>query len=128
MGYRDLPNAATSFKDLAESFNWVYVGIGLLPFAFLGKMPKRERHWIVGLMAVYFCLSVVLAMLIDVSPDRSVPTELIPDLFYRFPRRVCLMIGYGLALLAAFTATHYQKFRRWGFWLGVIAAAWRSMP
>ena len=25
-----------------------------------------------------------------------------------------IMIGYGLALMAAYMATHYQKFRRWG--------------
>ena len=33
------------------------------------------------------------------------------------------MIGYGLALLSAYMATHYAKFRRWGLWGGAIAAA-----
>ncbi len=32
------------------------------------KMHKRERSWIIGLTAIYFCLSVLLVILIDVSP------------------------------------------------------------
>ena len=37
---------------------------------------------------------------------------------------VAIMIGYGMALTAAFMATNYQKFRRWGFaGAGVAVAA-----
>ena len=35
---------------------------------------------------------------------------------------VAIMIGYGLALTAAYMATHYQKFRRWGL-MGAVAVA-----
>ena len=45
-----------SGPGLAESFSWVYMFIGLLPFLFLFKMHKRERSWIIGLTAIYFCL------------------------------------------------------------------------
>ena len=34
---------------------------------------------------------------------------------------VACLIGYGLALTAAFMATHYQKFRLWGLAGGCIA-------
>jgi tetratricopeptide (TPR) repeat protein len=99
---------------LAESFSWVYIFIGLLPFAFLLKMHKRERSWIIGLVAIYFCLSVLLIILIDVSPERA-STDLNKVFFTASHGLFAMMIGYGLALLAAYTATHYQKVRRWGF-------------
>jgi len=34
---------------------------------------------------------------------------------------VAILIGYGLALLAAYMATHYAQFRRWGLLGGGIA-------
>ena len=42
---------------------------------------------------------------------------------------VAIMIGYGLALMAAYMATHYQNFRRWGLLGGGIArGAGRVLP
>ncbi len=35
---------------------------------------------------------------------------------------IAIMIGYGLALIAAYMATHYQEFRQWGLLGGAIAA------
>jgi tetratricopeptide (TPR) repeat protein len=108
-------------KGLSESFSWVYLFIGLLPFAFLLKMHKRERSWVIGLTAVYFCLSVLLVILIDVTPDRS-STDLNKVFFTASHGLFAMMIGYGLALMAAYTATHYQVVRIWGFAVGVVAA------
>jgi tetratricopeptide (TPR) repeat protein len=108
-------------QGLSESFSWVYVIIGLLPFAFLLKMHKRERSWIIGLVAVYLCLSVLLVILINVSPDRS-STDLNKVFFTASHGLFALMIGYGLTLLAAYTATHYQKVRPWGIAGGAVAA------
>ena len=34
---------------------------------------------------------------------------------------IAALIGYGLALTAAFMATHYQRFRLWGLAGGIIA-------
>ena len=107
-------------QGLSESFSWVYMFIGLLPFAFLMKMHKRERSWIIGLTAIYICLSVLLVVLINVSPDRS-STDLNKVFFTASHGLFAVMIGYGLTLLAAYTATHYQKMRLWGF-LGAVVA------
>lgn len=107
-------------QGLSESFSWVYIFIGLLPFAFLLKMHKRERSWIIGLTAIYFCLSVLLVILIDVSPDRS-STDLNKVFFTASHGLFAMMIGYGLALMAAYTATHYKNIRMWGFIFGAIA-------
>jgi len=107
-------------QGLSESFSWVYMFIGLLPFAFLLKMHKRERSWIIGLTAIYFCLSVLLVILIDVTPDRS-STDLNKVFFTASHALFAVMIGYGLTLMAAYTATHYQKMRRWGFCGAMVA-------
>src|ERR1039458_1305555 len=107
-------------QGLSEAFSWVYMFIGLLPFAFLLKMHKRERSWIIGLTAIYIWLSVFLVILIDVAPDRS-STDLNKVFFTASHGLFAIMIGYGLTLLAAYTATHYQKMRRWGFVVGAVA-------
>ena len=107
-------------KGLSESFSLVYVFIGLLPFAFLLKMHKRERSWVIGLTAIYFCLSVLLVVLINVSPDRQ-STDLNKVFFTASHGLFAMMIGYGLTLLAAYTATNYQKVRLWGYVGGAMA-------
>ncbi len=107
-------------QGLSESFNWVYMFIGLLPFAFLHKMHKRERSWIIGLTAIYFCLAVLLVILLNVSSDRS-SSDLNKVFFTASHGLFALMIGYGLTLIAAYTATHYQKIRLWGFVVGSVA-------
>jgi len=107
-------------QGLSESFSLVCVFIGLLPFAYLLKMHKRERSWIIGLTAIYFCLSVLLVVLINVSPDRQ-STDLNKVFFTASHGLFAMMIGYGLALIAAYTATHYQKIRLWGLAYGAVA-------
>ena len=105
---------------LAESFSWVYIFIGILPFLFLSKMHRRERSWIIGVASIYFCLAVLLGILLNVSPDRS--SSELNKVFYTASHGLfAMMIGYGLTLLAAYLATHYATVRRWGI-LGSIVA------
>jgi tetratricopeptide (TPR) repeat protein len=101
-------------QGLAESFNWVYMFIGLLPFLFILKMHKRERSWIIGLTSIYFCISVLLVILLNVSPDRS-SSDLNKVFFTASHALFAIMIGYGLTLMAAYMAVHYDRFRNWGF-------------
>ena len=108
-------------QGLRESFTWVYIFLGLLPFAFIFKLHKRERSWIIGLTAIYICLSVLLVILIDVSQDRS-STDLNKVFFTGSHALFAMMIGYGVTLLSAYAATHYQKVRIWGFAVAAIAA------
>ena len=101
-------------EGLSESFSWVYMFIGLLPFLFLKKMHSRERNWIIGLTAIYLLLSVQLVIVLNVSADRS--TSDLNKVFFTASHGVfAIMIGYGITILAAYIATHYQKFRRLGF-------------
>jgi tetratricopeptide (TPR) repeat protein len=105
---------------LADSFSWICVFIALLPFIFIFKMQNRERSWIIGLTAIYLCIGVLLTMIMNISLDRQSADE--AKVFFTVSHAVvAIMIGYGLALTAAYMATHYQNFRRWGLLGGGIA-------
>jgi thioredoxin-like negative regulator of GroEL len=104
---------------LAESFSWVSIFIALLPFLFLFKMKNRERAWIIGLASIYFCVGVLLTIIMNTTPDRTGDEN--RAFFTASHAVVAIMIGYGLALMAAHMATHYEKFRRWGFAGSVVA-------
>ncbi len=99
---------------LSESFNWAYLFVGLIPFAFLLKMHKRERNWIIGLSAIYFCISVVLVVMLNVNADRMT-IELNKVFFTASHAIFAMLIGYGITILAAYVATHYERIRRWCF-------------
>ena len=107
-------------QGLADSFSWVYMFVGILPFLFIMKMHKRERAWVIGITTVYFCVSVLLGILLNVSPDRQ-SSDLCKVFYTASHGLFALMIGYGLTLLAAYVATHYANFRRWGLMGGVVA-------
>ncbi|HVU26235.1 MAG TPA: DUF2723 domain-containing protein [Verrucomicrobiae bacterium] len=100
-------------QGLSESFSWVLISIGLLPFLFLLKMKKRELAWIIGLTAIYFCLAVILVILLNVGLDKS-SSDLNKVFFTASHALFAIMLGYGLALIAAYMALHYEKFRFWG--------------
>jgi tetratricopeptide (TPR) repeat protein len=98
---------------LADSYSWVCIFIALLPFIFIFKMQNRERSWIIGLTAIYLCIGVLLTIIMNTSLDRQSSEE--AKVFFTASHAVvAIMIGYGLALMAAYMATHYQNFRRWG--------------
>jgi thioredoxin-like negative regulator of GroEL len=105
---------------LADSFSWVCIFIALLPFIFIFKMKNRERSWIIGLAAIYLCVGVLLTIIMNTSLDRQSAEE--AKVFFTASHAiVAILIGYGLALMAAYMATHYQNFRRWGLLGGGIA-------
>src|SRR5476649_2935590 len=107
-------------SGLADSFGWVYLFIASLPLLFLWRMKNRERAWIIGLAAIYLCIGVLLTIIMNTSIDRQ--NSLLCEVFFTASHAVvAIMIGYGLALLAAYMATHYQKFRLIGLTLGTLA-------
>ena len=107
-------------SGVADEFNWVYMFIALVPFVFFFRMQRRERAWLIGLSAVYFCLGVLLVILLNPTPDRA-SSDLVKVFFCNSHTIVAGLIGYGLALIATFMATNYQRFRRWGLIGGGIA-------
>jgi tetratricopeptide (TPR) repeat protein len=109
------------FGDVADEFNWVIVFVALVPLLFFLKMQKRERAWIIGLISIYLCIGVLLMILMNVTPDRQT-SELNKVFFISSHGVVAIMVGYGMALIAAFMATHYTVFRPWGLLGGAVAA------
>jgi tetratricopeptide (TPR) repeat protein len=107
-------------EGVANEFTWVYVFIALVPFAFFFKMKKRERVWIIALAATYLSNGVFLMILMNPTPDRA-SADLIKVFFASSHAVVATLVGYGLVLIAAFMATHYARFRRWGLAGGAIA-------
>ncbi|HEX3628005.1 MAG TPA: DUF2723 domain-containing protein [Verrucomicrobiae bacterium] len=99
---------------LSESFTWAYLFVGLIPFVFIKKMRRRERNWIIGVSAIYFWISVMLVIMLNVSADRSA-SELNKVFFTASHALFAMMIGYGVTILAAYVATHYEKIRGWCF-------------
>ena len=104
----------------ADEFTWVFMFIALVPLVFFFKMQKRERAWIISLVAMYVCLGGLLIMLLNPTPDKA-SADLIKVFLCSSHTIVACLIGYGLALTAAFMATHYQKFRLWGLGGGIVA-------
>jgi hypothetical protein len=106
---------------VADAYSWVYMFFGLLPLFFLFKMQKRERAWIITVAAIYPFLGVLLSIFLSPTPDRQ-SSDLVKTFFIASHTIVAIMIGYGMALTAAYMATHYQKFRRWAL-MGSICVA-----
>ncbi|HVV71831.1 MAG TPA: DUF2723 domain-containing protein, partial [Verrucomicrobiae bacterium] len=106
--------------NIGDEFTLVYGFLALIPFIFFFKMQRRERAWIIGLCAIYLCLGVLLMILLNPNPDRA-SADLVKVFFTASHTVVAALVGYGLALTAAFMATHYQNFRRWGLIGGAIA-------
>ena len=106
-----------------DAFSRVYMFFAFLPLFFLFKMQKRERAWIVLVAALYPFLGVLLTITLSPTPDRQM-ADLVKVFFVASHTLVAIMIGYGLALTAAYMATHYQQFRRWG----LVAALFVALP
>ena len=106
--------------DIAGEFNWVLLFIALVPLLFYLKFRKRERAWITGLSAIYLCIGGLLMILMNPTPERQ-SADLIKVFFTSSHAVVAVMFGYGLALSAAYMATHYQRFRVMGLALGIVA-------
>ena len=55
----------------------------------------------------------LLTIFLNPQQDRQ-SVELLKVFFAASHTVVAILIGYGLALTAAYMATHYERFRRWG--------------
>ena len=105
---------------LDNEFNLVCVLVAIGLFLFYRQMQKRERSWIIGVVGIFLCLGPMLVFLLNPPPDRQA-RELIRVFFTASHVLVSIGVGYGLALLAAFLATHYQSFRRFALMGGIVA-------
>ncbi len=106
--------------NAGEEFSYAFLLIAVVPFFFIRAMKRRERAWIIGLAGIYFCLAVLLMVVLSPSPDRAA-RMLIRVFFTSSHIPVALLIGYGLSLMSAFMCSHYAGFRKWAI-VGGIAS------
>jgi tetratricopeptide (TPR) repeat protein len=113
-------------RGVADAYSWVYLLFALLPFLFFFKMKKRERNWLIAIAALYPFLGVMMTILLNPSRDKQT-ADLLKVFFVASHTVVAILLGYGLALTAAYMATNYGKFKHWG-WIGgglaLILACW----
>jgi len=107
-------------EGVVEEFNWVYALLALVPFLYFSRMQKRERAWVIGITAIYLCLGGLLLILLNPPPDRQA-RGLIRVFFTASHVMVAMAVGYGLTLIAATLATHYERARRAALLGGLVA-------
>jgi len=107
-------------EGLNDEFNWVYLVIALVMFLYYRRMQSRERAWTVGVTAFFIVLGPFLVLLLNPPPDRAA-RELIRVFFTASHVLVAMGVGYGLTLIAATMATHYEKARRVALLGGIVA-------
>jgi thioredoxin-like negative regulator of GroEL len=107
-------------NGIAEEYSWAFLFVALLPLFFVLKMKRREKAWIIGLAGVFGCIGVLLTVIMNPAPDRQ-SVELLKVFFASSHAVIAILIGYGLSLVAAYMATHYQKTRLWGLIGGAVA-------
>ena len=70
----------------------------LILFWFFRRLGAGERRWMLGLSAVFLCLTLLMIALLNPSPDRS--NLVLVERFYGASHLIlAIWVGYGLALL-----------------------------
>lgn len=99
-------------SGISDEFNWAYALIAPVPLLFLRRMQKRERGWLIGVTAIYLCLGVFLTIMLNPNLDRE--SRDVVRVFYTASHvMVAILIGYGLALIAATLLAERQRACRW---------------
>ena len=110
------------FQGAVDEFNLAYLLLALIPFFFWKRMQKRERAWVLGLTAVYLCLSIFLLILLNPGTDRQ-SRDLNKVFFTASHVMIAMGVGYGLTLITAMLLTNYERWRRWVVLGALVAAA-----
>jgi hypothetical protein len=85
-------------ENVLPSFGVIYVLPALVSFWFLRRMRAQERRWMLGLLAVFLCLTLLMVALLNPSPDRA-SADLVARFFSASHVVLAIWTGYGLALL-----------------------------
>ena len=79
-------------------FGLPYLLMALVPFSFLPRMPAQEKRWMIGLIAIYLCLSLLMLMVINPPPDRQ-SVEMNKVFFSASHLILAIWAGFGVVLL-----------------------------
>jgi hypothetical protein len=89
-------------------FGMIYVVPVLVPFWFLRRIRGREQRWMLGLLAVCLCMSLLMVALLNPSPDRS-SLPFVDRFFCASHLVLAVWAGYGLALLGTIMTWSSQR-------------------
>ena len=109
-------------EGAVDEFTLVYLLIALIPFFFYWRMQKREKAWLLGLIAMYVFLSVLLIMLLNPSPDRQ-SREMNRVFFTASHVMIALCVAYGLSILGGLLHAQYARYRPLALYGAAAAAA-----
>jgi tetratricopeptide (TPR) repeat protein len=100
-----------------DEFGLFHLLLVLVPFAFLLAMRRREQAWLIGQVAVYLCLSVLLIILLNPNSDKQ-SRDLTKVFFTASHVTLAMFAGYGIALIGGLILTCYREYRDWLLYSG----------
>jgi Flp pilus assembly protein TadD/phage shock protein PspC (stress-responsive transcriptional regulator) len=119
-----LPSSLFGFSGVGVGIvcGYVFVILAALPFLFFRLMDRPERAWLGGLSTIYVGLAFLLLVLLNLSLDKQ-SREMNRVFFTASHVMIAMCIGYGLSIIGALVATHYDRFRFWGIGGTAVAAS-----
>lgn len=91
-------------KDTGNEFGWGYLVFAALPFGFLWRMGEVGRKWILSLLPVCICVSLLLTVLVNPDFDFRGDEDIFEPYFFAFRALVALWAGIGLMVFAMMVA------------------------
>jgi tetratricopeptide (TPR) repeat protein len=99
-------------EGTAQQFNLFYLLLALLVFLVFRQLKRRERVWMIGMLAIYICTGPFLVLLLNFSPDRT-SIGIAAPLFAIGHVFIAMFGAYGLTIACAYMATQYEAMRKW---------------
>src|SRR5579859_39612 len=99
-------------EGTAQQFNLFCLLLALLAFLVFRQLKRRERVWMIGMLAVYICTGPFLVLLLNFSPDRQ-SIGIAAPLFALGHLFIAMFGAYGLTIACAYMATQYEAMRKW---------------
>src|SRR5579862_1834735 len=99
-------------EGMAQQYNLFFLLLPILPCLIFRQLKRRERVWMIGMLAVYVCMGPFLVLLLNFSPDRT-SIGIAAPLFALGHVFVAMLVAYGLTIAFSYMATQYGAMRQW---------------
>ena len=99
-------------EGMGQQYNFFFLLLALLPCLIFRKLKRRERVWMIGMLAVYTCVGPFLVLLLNFAPDRQ-SIGIAAPLFALGHVFIAMFVGYGLTIVFSYMATQYAAMRQW---------------
>jgi tetratricopeptide (TPR) repeat protein len=99
-------------EGIADQYDFFFLLLALVPCLIFRQLKRRERVWMIGMLAVYICMGPFLVLLLNFAPDRQ-SIGIAAPLFALGHVFIAMFVGYGLTIAASYMATQYTAMRPW---------------